>query len=194
MFLFINKAWGYGDSNPDHYFLALNYRMSELQGAVAVGQLEKLEASVRQRIAMAERLTRRLRGIPGIEPPTIREGDVHTYWKYCLRTDEGQLPDGAVRLGQALRGRGIACAPRYIQKPAFMCEVIAGQRTFGSSRYPFTLARPEAVNYDSSRFPGTLEALAGVLVLPLNERYTEKHIDYLAVSIGEAVEQIRESK
>ena len=26
MFLFINKAWGYGDAKPDHYFLALNYR------------------------------------------------------------------------------------------------------------------------------------------------------------------------
>src|SRR4029450_1431718 len=36
MFLFINKAWGYGDAQPDHYFLALNYRMSELQGAVAL--------------------------------------------------------------------------------------------------------------------------------------------------------------
>ena len=34
-FLFINKAWGYGDSKPDHYFLAPNYRLSELQGAVA---------------------------------------------------------------------------------------------------------------------------------------------------------------
>jgi dTDP-4-amino-4,6-dideoxygalactose transaminase len=28
MFLFINKAWGYGDSTPDHYFLALNYRLT----------------------------------------------------------------------------------------------------------------------------------------------------------------------
>src|SRR2546430_5409606 len=34
MFLFINKAWGYGDAQPDHYFIALNYRMCELQGAV----------------------------------------------------------------------------------------------------------------------------------------------------------------
>ena len=41
--LFINKAWGYGDANPDHYFLALNYRMTELQGAVALAQLGKLE-------------------------------------------------------------------------------------------------------------------------------------------------------
>ena len=43
MFLFINKAWGYGDPKPDHYFLALNYRMTELQGAVAVAQLDKLD-------------------------------------------------------------------------------------------------------------------------------------------------------
>ena len=35
MYLFINKAWGYGDANPDHYFASLNYRMTELQAAVA---------------------------------------------------------------------------------------------------------------------------------------------------------------
>ena len=31
LYLLINKAWGYGDPQPDHYFLALNYRASELQ-------------------------------------------------------------------------------------------------------------------------------------------------------------------
>ncbi len=46
LFLFINKGWGYGDLKPDHYFLALNYRMSELQGAVAVAQLPKLADGV----------------------------------------------------------------------------------------------------------------------------------------------------
>jgi len=194
MFLFINKAWGYGDAKPDHYFLALNYRMSELEGAVALGQLEKLEASVRQRVAMAERLTRSLRGISGVEPPTVRDGDVHTYWRYCLRIDERQLPGGTVKLGRLLRDRAIACAPRYIQKPAFRCRVIAEQRTFGNSSYPFTLARPEAVDYDASRFPGTFEALGHVLVLPLNERYGEKHVDHVAAAIREAAEQMKEGE
>ena len=50
MYQFINKAWGYGDSNPDHTFLALNYRMTELQGAVAVAQLEKLHDTVQRRV------------------------------------------------------------------------------------------------------------------------------------------------
>ena len=45
--LFVNKAWGYGDPEPDHYFLALNYRLTELQGAVALAQLDKLVRGVR---------------------------------------------------------------------------------------------------------------------------------------------------
>jgi dTDP-4-amino-4,6-dideoxygalactose transaminase len=43
MILFSDKAWGYGDPKPDHYFLALNYRMTDLQGAVARAQLAKLD-------------------------------------------------------------------------------------------------------------------------------------------------------
>ena len=190
MFLFINKAWGYGDSKPDHYFLALNYRMSELQGAVATAQLDKLDSTVERRVVIADRLTRELADLPGIEPPSVRNGDVHTYWKYCLRVDPERLPGGTVRLGQLLRERGIASAPRYIQKPAFMCEVFTAQRTFGTSRYPFTLARPEALDYDPSRFGGTFEALANLLVLPLNERYTDEHVRYVVTSIRAAVEQM----
>src|SRR5436190_2189339 len=87
MFLFINKAWGYGDPQPDHYFLALNYRMTELQGAVAVAQLDKLRGAVERRIELAQQLTTALTGVPGICTPTVRQGDVHSYWKYCLGVD-----------------------------------------------------------------------------------------------------------
>ena len=190
MFLFINKAWGYGDPNPDHYFLALNYRLSELQGAVAVAQLDKLEWVVERRIAAANELTERLRGVRGIEPPHVNPANVHTYWKYCLRVDGEIVRGGANALARLLKERGIASAPRYIQKPSFMCEVFQQQRTFGNSRFPFTLARPEAVDYDAARFPGTYAALEGVLVLPWNERYTGEHIDYIAAAVHEAVEEL----
>jgi dTDP-4-amino-4,6-dideoxygalactose transaminase len=191
MYLFINKAWGYGDPNPDHYFLALNYRLSELQGAVAVAQLSKLGAVVKSRIAAAHELTGKLTGVPGIETPKVNPKSVHTYWKYCLQVDGQLVSDGAVGLGRLLKERGIASAPRYIQKPAFMCEVFQKQQTFGDSRFPFTLARPEAIDYDRARFPGTLAALEGVLVLPWNERYTDEHIDYIADSIRESVGRLR---
>lgn len=190
MFLFINKAWGYGDATPDHYFLALNYRMSELQGAVGVAQLSKLKLSVVNRLLAAAKLTEHISGLPGIEAPYVYPGSLHTYWKYCLRVDSKTLPGGAVGLAKILGKRGIASAPRYIQKPAFMCEIFRRQRTFGSSRFPFTLARPEAVDYSPDRFKGTFTALESALVLPWNERYTDRHVDYIAVCLRDAVQQL----
>src|SRR5256885_16922340 len=62
MFLFVNKAWGYGDPQTDHYFLALNYRMTELQGAVAVAQLEKLPGIVERRGGGGEHVAAGLAG------------------------------------------------------------------------------------------------------------------------------------
>ncbi len=185
MYLFINKAWGYGDSNPDHYFLALNYRMNELTGAVALAQLDKLETFVQHRISVADQLTTGLAGLRGLETPRVDPGFVHTYWKYCLRIDSNAFEGGLDELAKQLRGRNIFCAPRYIQKPAFECQVIKDQRTFGDSRFPFTLARPEAVDYSREKFTGTYEALASVLVLPLNERYTSEHVQYVIKSICE---------
>jgi dTDP-4-amino-4,6-dideoxygalactose transaminase len=189
-FLMINKAWGYGDEKPDHYFLALNYRMSELQGAVALAQLPKLAWSVDKRVLAAKHLDEKLRGLPGIETPALHPGNTHTYWKYCLRIDGNVIQGGSPALGAELKERGIVSAPRYIVKPAFRCEVFREQRTFGNSRWPFTLARPEAVDYSDAKFPGTREGLERVLVLPWNEKYTDDHVDYLASAIKDGVAKL----
>jgi dTDP-4-amino-4,6-dideoxygalactose transaminase len=193
MYLYINKAWGYGDAKPDHYFLALNYRMNELTGAVAVAQLEKLEGFIERRTRIAAALTDGLSDLPGISTPAVDATAKHTYWKYCLRVDGDQFEGGLDGLAKGLRERDILCAPRYIQKPAFECQVIRDQRTFGASRWPFTLARPEAVDYSRDRFPGTYDALAHVLVLPLNERYTMEHVDYVVGAITSAAKQLHRS-
>jgi dTDP-4-amino-4,6-dideoxygalactose transaminase len=190
IFLLVNKAWGYGDPSPDHYFLALNYRMSELQGAVALAQLDKLRDSVESRRIVADQLTAQINDVPGIATPYVDPRNEHVYWKYCLRVDGDVIRGGAVGLAAKLKEKGIFSAPRYIQKPAFMCEVFQQQRTFGQSRWPFTLARPAAIDYRRDRFPGTFAGLDAVLVLPWNERYTEEHIEYIASSIRQAVESL----
>jgi perosamine synthetase len=188
--LFVDKAWGYGEPNPDHYFLALNYRMSELQGAVALAQLGKLESAVKQRQEMATRLTSALEHLPGIETPWIHPDNSHVFWRYVLRVDTAVIPGGPGALAASLKGYDVASAPRYIQKPAFRCAIFAEQRTFGSSRYPFTLARPEALDYSSEHFPGTFAALDAMLVLPWNERYEAQHVDYLAEAVTDAVSSL----
>ncbi len=188
IYLFINKAWGYGDPKPDHYFLALNYRMSELQGAVAAAQLPKLPEIVACRRATASQLTEKIKDLPGIATPQIDPRNLHSYWKYCLSVDSQIIADGAVGLATALKEeKGIFSAPRYIQKPAFQCEIFREQRTFGNSRFPFTLARPEAVDYNPEQFPGTFAGLESVLVLPWNENYTAEHVNYIANAIKQVL-------
>ena len=191
MFLHINKAWGYEDENPDHYFLALNYRMSELQAAVAVAQLEKLDTCVDRRIENANKLSSLLKGTDGIETPRIAAGAKHVYWRYCLNVDDTKIEDGGVGMAKLLKEKNIFTAPRYIQKPAFMCQVFRDKNTFGDSQFPFNLARPEAIDYESEKYPDTLKGLNDILVLPWNERYKSADIKYLADNIKIAVEKLR---
>jgi perosamine synthetase len=187
---FVNKAWPYGEPDPDHEFVALNYRITELQSAVIAAQLPRLEANVRTRIANARRLTAQLAGVPGVAAPEPAPGNVHCYWRYCLRVDGDVIPGGPSSLAAELQFHDIAAAPRYINRPAFRCRVFADQVTFGRSRWPFTLAAPEAVDYSAERFPGTFSGLDQALVLGWNERYTEEHVDYLAASISTAVDKL----
>jgi dTDP-4-amino-4,6-dideoxygalactose transaminase len=187
IYLFINKAWGYGDPDPDHYFLALNYRMSELCGSVAVAQLAKLEHAVSRRRSRAAGLTRALDDVPHIVTPVVHPRAEHSYWKYCIRAEAPLDRSAVVDMAKSLKESGIVTVPRYIQKPAFSCRVFQEQRTFGNSRFPFTLARPEATDYRPERFPGAFAALERLLVIPWNDRYTDDDVQYIAAGIRSAV-------
>lgn len=191
MFLYINKAWGYGDANPDHYFMALNYRISELQAAVALGQLEKLQDCVDNRVRTADKLTEMLRGIDGIETPVVADKAKHVYWKYCLTVDDTKIEGGSPGMAALLKEKNIFSAPRYIVKPAFMCQVFQEKKTLGDSQFPFNLARPEAIDYQMENYPDTAKALHDVLVLPWNEKYTDEHVEYIADNVRAVVEKLR---
>ena len=190
MFLFINKAWGYGDAHPDHYFLALNSRMSELQGAVALAQLEKLEALIDHRVSLATHLSDRLEGLASVRTPKTREGDRHVFWRYCLHIDTERIPGGPSAIADALREDGIFTAPNYVKKPAFECAVFRDQQTFGNSRFPFSMARSEAVDYSPENFRGAYQALNEILVVPFNEGFTLDHVDFIADRITACVKRL----
>ncbi len=186
--LLVNKAWGYGDPKPDHYFLAPpNDRMTELQAAVARAQLEKLPALLEKRLHAACLLVGSLMKLPGLTLPPVRRGDTHGYWRIPVHVDPAIIPGGVDALAKELRALGIPAAPRYIVKPAFDCEVIRDQRTFGKSRFPFTLAHPDAVNYSKDRFPGAYTGLSTVLIVPLNEAFNDTIVQHIVKQFEQAV-------
>ncbi len=192
--LFSDKAWGYGDKNPDHYFLALNYRMTELQGAVALAQLHKLEQVVNSRIEKAKLMTRLIQGLEGVEAPKLTPNSKHVYWKYCLRIDPKKIEGGVMEFAKQLKEEGIFSAPRYIQKPAFMCEVLRDKKTFGNSQFPFVGEHRKGlppVEYKLEDYPKTQEALNNICVLPWNENYTDEDVQYIANAVIKTAKNLR---
>ena len=191
MWLFVNKAWGYGDPQPDHYFPALNFRLTELQGAVALGQLRKLSWVIQRRREVAAGITAGLTGIKGLTLPSDPEGGRCSWWKYAFFVDSDVIEGGAVSLGQKMRDNGVFCVPRYIQKPAFECQLFTDFNASPVSAMPFMNSdrrqQPQPL-FDRQDYPGTVRALERVVVLPINELYTQQHIDYVTSVIRSQTE------
>ena len=187
---FVNKSWPYGESNPDHRKLGLNYRITELQSAVLLAQLPHLTEFVAHRQGLAAQFAEGLINVPGVTAPVPELGDEHVYWRYPLIIDQAALPNGVNAIAAALRARGVAAAPRYIGKPAFQCGIFADRKTLGSSSWPFSLARPDALDYSAERYPGSFGYLDSVVVVPWNERFLPEHVDLLVQTVRAAVAQI----
>jgi perosamine synthetase len=89
-----------------HIALGYNLRMTELQGAIGIVQLEKLEAFTRQRIANSAYLTAGLKEY--VTTPVERCGTRHVYHQYTIRIPE-KRDDWATQL----RAEGIETAIHY---------------------------------------------------------------------------------
>lgn len=89
-----------------HTDLGYNLRMTDLQGAIGVVQMEKLEQITRQRIANAAYLTRELHG--AVQTPICRDGYRHVYHQYTIR-----VPDGRDEWAKQLEARGVSTAVHY---------------------------------------------------------------------------------
>ncbi len=194
LFLFVNKAWGYGDARPDHYFPALNYRLTELQGAVAVAQLPKLDWVVAARRHVADSLRRALALVPGLTLPQDPQHGTHSYWKFAFQVDPERVPGGAIALGKRMQAAGIACVPRYIQKPAFECQLFVDWKISPVTALPLQ-HNPRGTTvgplFHRDQYPGAVRGLEHVVVLPINERYTAAHVHAVASAIAGAVGELQ---
>ncbi len=91
-----------------HTALGFNLRMTEMQAAMGLAQLEKLEQFTESRIANAAFLTEHLGKT--LQTPAVREGYRHVFHQYTIRVPEQQSRDEWVK---KLRERGIETAVHY---------------------------------------------------------------------------------
>jgi perosamine synthetase len=173
--LFTDKGWPRGIPGlRGHLFFGMNYRMTELQGAVGLAQVRKLTEIVAQRRKTAGLLREIMAGIPGLIPPYILPGADHSWWMFSFMIDSARLGVSPQAFAQAIKAEGLPFGVGYIPNPVFEYDVIRDRKTFGTSGIPWTLpqARP-GVTYDRRDYPGTLRFLDEMFVMSWNEGLTE---------------------
>ena len=94
--------------------LAPNYRMTELQGAVGIAQLDKLAGICARRNAIGDRITQEIAGLPGVYAPKVLEGCESTYWFYMMRIDAALAGVDAQGFADALKAEGVPSGKGYI--------------------------------------------------------------------------------
>jgi dTDP-4-amino-4,6-dideoxygalactose transaminase len=186
--LFANKGWpNYGSGGRNYVSFGTNYRMTELQAAVALAQLRKLDGIVARRIQVANTITGMIDGLGGVYRPTTYPDCQHVYWFYPLRVVDAEAGASAIEFAKALGAEGIPAGAGYIDKPIFLYDIIRGKQVYGGSHFPWDhQTSGHAVRYDPGECPGCEQALAEMVVLPCNERFTLDD----ARDIGTAVRKV----
>ena len=104
---------------PEFHTVGYNYRMTDLQAAVGVAQMHRLEGLLAQRTAVARKYDAMLHDVEWLRPPVVPDGYVHGYQSYvCLFAPEEPTLANVEELHQrrnafmaALESAGVATRP-----------------------------------------------------------------------------------
>ncbi len=154
----------HGDTGKyNHVMLGYNYRMMNLQAAIGLVQLGRLEDFTLKRIKNAEFLTRNIK-LNGITTPHKAANVRHVYHQYVVRVED-DFPASREKLMDYLQGKGIGSAVHY-PKPI----------------YEQPLYRE--MERDWPRCPVAEDVSQRVLSLPVHPSLKQEDLEYIASEIS----------
>lgn len=121
------------DSGP---IFGSNYRMTELEAAVAYEQLLKLDQYNARKVELAEYLTARLKDIEGLTTPYVPQSNTHVYFQYALLVDEAKLGLSRDTLVKAMAAEGFGMSRGYV-KPIYLLKLFQERKAFNQTNFPF---------------------------------------------------------
>jgi len=181
--LFADKGWDRSAKARGHEFLGMNYRITELQSAVALAQMEKVEGFVAQRRRLGDLLTEKIGTIPGLDLPAGSTSSGNTYWFYPVRIREHEFGMSRDRFMAALGAEGVN-SWSWLGKPIYMFDALRLQKTFGKSHHPFdSPAASRRIEYGPGLCPNAERVVVETAVLTVHEFYGENDIADMAAAI-----------
>ena len=193
--LYLRAEW-YHDHGHDHLgadraldgrtILGFNYRMNELQGAIGLAQLRKLDGLIAAQRLNKKLIKEMLGGIPGVKFRELvdPDGDSATFLAF-------NLPEEALaeRFQKALadQGVGVVCFKRNFWHYVPNWEHFLARSTANSKKYPFTNpVNNTAVAYDRASIPRAEDILGRTLVMGLAVKMPPERMEKIRSAVEKA--------
>jgi perosamine synthetase len=89
-----------------HEAVGFNFRMTGMQAALGVAQMQRIDAVVEGKRDLARRYREALDGVAGLQLPVERDWAKHVYWMYAVALSDDAALDRTA-FGAGLRERGV---------------------------------------------------------------------------------------
>lgn len=143
------SARGIKDRSELINMVGYNYRMTEIEAAIARCQLKKLPSLLVQRLENTQYLNEKLAQIPCIKPTVIRQGAKHAFYVHPLQFDAEAAGMHRNRFIDAvkaelpptlLREESVVLLSYGYVKPLYLQPLYQEKIAFGRDGYPFNLS------------------------------------------------------
>jgi perosamine synthetase len=156
-----NHGLSYINGKPQFVTAGFNYRMTNIQGAIGVVQMKKIERINKRRVEIVHQYTELLRNIKGITLPVEKEYGKHVWQTYHILLDKNINRDEII---DKLRERGI-------------------ETNFGAYAVHEQPYYKEKYNYKAEEFSNSIYANKNGLALPLHNELSNGDMEYIVAEL-----------
>ena len=147
-----------------HARLGYNYRLSDINCALGLAQMERIDEILEKRARVAAMYNQRLKDVEGIRAPFVSENIKMSWFVYVVRLDEKYNREDRDRILQGLREKGIGCNNYFV--PIHL--------------QPFYM---EMFGHKKGDFPITEYTAERTIALPFYNNLKEDEVEYEYVAV-----------
>jgi dTDP-4-amino-4,6-dideoxygalactose transaminase len=130
-----------------------NFRLGEIESAIAIEQLKKLKKIIKKKIYIANIITKGIKNLEGLEVPKIRKGCNHIYYVYPIIVNVDKIGVDKFVIHKALKAEGLDSVSVFYQNlhllPLFQKKIAYGKKGF-----PWKFGSTESkINYNKGICP-----------------------------------------